>query len=107
METDAKTRDGAILGTPEYMSPEQYKQAGAVDLRTDIWSIGAILYRALTGRHAFRGPNAGSDAAHGLIGRPHADSKTCPRYAARTRGDHQALPRKETGVSLRFSGGVV
>ncbi len=51
-----QTGHGALLGTPEYMSPEQFKGAAAADVRTDVWAVGAILYKALTGKSAFAGP---------------------------------------------------
>ena len=51
--TPATTQDGAILGTPAYMSPEQAR-AKDIDRRTDIWSFGCILYELLTGRRAFQ-----------------------------------------------------
>ena len=50
------TEQGALLGTPEYMAPEQFLGADMAEPRTDLWAVGAILYRALTGEHAFRGP---------------------------------------------------
>ncbi len=44
------TREGAIFGTPAYMSPEQVKGQGAVDHRADLWALGCIVYECLTGR---------------------------------------------------------
>lgn len=51
------TRDGILLGTPEYMAPEQLKGASKMDTRADIFSAGAVMYRALTGNFVFRGEN--------------------------------------------------
>jgi serine/threonine protein kinase len=47
------TQEGAMVGTPLYMSPEQMEARPDVDHRTDIWSMGAILYEALAGSPPF------------------------------------------------------
>jgi len=44
------TRDGAVFGTPAYMSPEQVRGQGAVDARADLWALGCITYECVTGR---------------------------------------------------------
>jgi serine/threonine-protein kinase len=49
------TRAADTMGTPRYMSPEQLKSARDVDARTDVWSLGVVLFRLLTGSLPFRG----------------------------------------------------
>ena len=47
------TRAGGVVGTPHYMSPEQVRGSKAVDYRADLWSLGIVAYRAVTGRLPF------------------------------------------------------
>ena len=49
------TRQGTVLGTPFYMSPEQAQALPDIDGRTDLWSVGAILYECLAGRPPYSG----------------------------------------------------
>ena len=51
------TQAGAVLGSPDYMSPEQARGQDDIDLRTDIWSYCVMLYEALTGELPFAGSN--------------------------------------------------
>ncbi|MBX7077555.1 MAG: serine/threonine protein kinase [Nannocystaceae bacterium] len=57
---ETQTQHGALLGTPEYMAPEQFRGAALAEPRTDLWAMGAILYRTLGGRNAFGGPTVAS-----------------------------------------------
>lgn len=49
----ALTQTSSVMGSPQYMSPEQLTHVRNVDARTDVWSLGASFYEALTGAVAF------------------------------------------------------
>jgi tetratricopeptide (TPR) repeat protein len=50
LATGTETRTGAFLGTPLYMAPEQIVDSSRADARSDVYALGAILHRALSGR---------------------------------------------------------
>jgi serine/threonine-protein kinase len=57
--SSSATRTGSVLGTPYYMSPEQARGLRSVDYRSDLWSVGVIAFRCITGRLPFEGEAVG------------------------------------------------
>ncbi len=54
---ETMTCEGALVGTPEYMAPEQVLGSVALDVRVDLYAVGVVLYEALTGDRAFFSKN--------------------------------------------------
>ncbi|MFM8271838.1 MAG: serine/threonine-protein kinase [Gemmata sp.] len=51
------TQEGSVLGTPDYLAPEQAKDAHSADIRADVYSVGCVLYHCLTGAPPFQETN--------------------------------------------------
>ncbi len=73
------TRTGAILGSPLYMSPEQAQGLKGVDHRTDIWSLGIVLYEVLSARTPYSGAESMAQLMLKIISRrPEPVNAVCP-----------------------------
>ena len=68
--SSVKTRTGSLMGTPLYMSPEQCKGAGVLDHRTDIYSLGVILFEMISGRPPFNAEGVGELFAKHMLEDP-------------------------------------
>jgi TolB-like protein/Flp pilus assembly protein TadD/tRNA A-37 threonylcarbamoyl transferase component Bud32 len=76
------TDHGSVVGSPAYMSPEQLRDE-PVDQRTDIWSLGAVLYEMLTGARAFPGDSVAAAVASVLSAPPPRASAARPGIPGR------------------------
>ena len=89
----ARTRCGAAIGTPAYMSPEQVV-GRSVDHRADLFAFGVILYELASGRRPFTAASPGELASAILHDTPAAITDLRSRSARRTCAAHRALPRE-------------
>ena len=67
-----RTRTGAVMGTPAYMSPEQARGSAGLDHRTDLYSMGTILFEMLTGALPYAGTNFAEYLSAMLVDEPRA-----------------------------------
>jgi serine/threonine protein kinase/tetratricopeptide (TPR) repeat protein len=132
MDDETLTSPGLIIGTPAYMSPEQARGELVVDGRSDLYSLGCVLYEMLTGEPPFTGPSAHAVLARHsqdipepvrsrrasvpvevevavdrLLEKLPADRySTAAQFVAALPADstEQTGPRRRAAVSLRWSG---
>ncbi|HTJ41039.1 MAG TPA: serine/threonine-protein kinase, partial [Kofleriaceae bacterium] len=76
--THGNTRTGTLLGTPEYMAPEQARGERGIDARADVFSLGCVLYEALTASSPFRGDHMVGVLAKILFADPAPVDALCP-----------------------------
>ncbi|HEU4954306.1 MAG TPA: serine/threonine-protein kinase, partial [Gemmatimonadales bacterium] len=87
---DRLTQTGFAIGTPAYMSPEQAAGDKGVDVRTDVYSLGAVLYEMLAGEPPFTGPTAQAIIARRLSEPPPSVRRSRPNVPE---GVDQAIQR--------------
>ena len=71
------TQEGAVVGTADYMAPEQARDSREADIRSDIYALGCTFYFALTGQVPFPGGTAIEKMLHHQLDEP-APDQSCP-----------------------------
>jgi serine/threonine protein kinase/Tfp pilus assembly protein PilF len=90
-----QTRQGLVLGTAHYMSPEQAR-GQKVDARSDIWSLGVVVYEMVAGSPPFRGETPSDCIASILTTEPPPLSSASPDVPAKLESILQKALRKNT-----------
>src|SRR5213078_1534102 len=74
-ESSTLTQEGAVMGTPDFMAPEQTLDSHLVDIRSDLYSLGCTLYFLLTGKVPFPGGSLGEKLMKHQMREPEAVEK--------------------------------
>jgi hypothetical protein len=113
--TGVHTQTNEVFGTPRYMSPEQCRSSTQIDQRSDIYTLGCILFELLTGRPPFMGQTGELFAQHLMVEAPSVLTivKETPYHVAELVGrmlakDVEARPQTMADVQreLELSSGV-
>jgi len=99
-----KTTEGLIVGTPDYMSPEQARGEADIDRRSDIYSMGAILYEGISGQLPFVADTIGELIVEIVTGTPAPLKKLVPglpKILSDVIGQAMAHDREERFVDAR------
>lgn len=103
------TRTGTVVGSPEYLSPEQARGAENIDFKSDIWSLSVVIYECLTGQLPFEGSNYNSllrsiiedePAALTELGAGDAELWKLLRAGLAKKPEHRYRRTRDLGVAL-------
>lgn len=81
-DEEFKTNSGVVMGTPAYMAPEQYGDAAKADGKSDVYSLGAVLYEALCGKPPFGSRSTAELIAMHVFKKPTSPSEVVPSVPA-------------------------
>ncbi|MFO0578453.1 MAG: serine/threonine-protein kinase [Polyangia bacterium] len=98
-----KTDTHSVMGTPMYMSPEQCAGAGGVDAKTDVYSLGCVLYETLAGRPPFIGVGSGELIGQHLFQVPPSLASLVPKLPSPVSSLVHRMLEKDKTKRLRMS----
>jgi len=111
------SKSGNVCGTPPYMSPEQCRGEKDIDVRSDVYAFGCVLYEMLTGRYVFEGRTAEEFIRHHLKSTPESPAahkeldrivlKCLEKDADRRYHDFSELEKVLSALYQRLTGKVV
>lgn len=110
METDAGeslstlTQEGSVLGTPEFLAPEQARSATKVDIRADLYSLGCTFYFVLTGKVPFPGGTLAEKLIRHQIDHPRPVQELQPRVSPEVAAMVARLMAKEPAERYQTPG---
>ena len=88
------TQGGVLVGSPDYMSPEQVRGCSDIDQRADVWGFCVVLYEALSGQAPFEGDSAEAILRSVLLHEPRPLNQVAPVDAVLARLVHSGLAKQ-------------